>query len=82
MYNIILLYYINNYIILLSQKQQMIMSMQGRVMTDDRGISMRMHVSRGATAHIVFRHINIVHNLYIYTHDHKSNITKIVCKNM
>ena len=44
----------------------MIMSMQGRVMTDDRGISMRMHVSRGATAHIVLRHINIVH-IYIYT---------------
>ena len=57
------------------------MSMQGRVMIDDRGISMRMHVSRGATAHIVFRHINIVH-IYIYIHDHKSNITKIVSKYM
>ena len=53
------------------------MSMQGRVMTDDRGISMRMHVSRCATAHIVSRHINIVHN-YIYTHDQKSNTVEPV----
>ena len=33
-------------------------------------------LSRSATAHVVSEH------MYVYTHGHKSNITKIVCINM
>ena len=32
-------------------------------------------LSRSATAHVVSGH------MYVYTHGHKSNIAKIVCKN-
>ena len=54
----------------------MIMSMQGRVMTDDRGISVRSSHTVQLRTHIMSGH------MYVYTHGHKSNITKIVCKNI